>query len=49
MTADFAILLARRSIFRNFVAADTCVNNYVQATDYVDGYQETLSIIQNQG
>ena len=48
MTADYAILLARRSIFRNFVAADACVNAHIQSNDYVGNFQETLSIIQNQ-
>ena len=47
VTADFANLLARRAIFRNFVAAETCVNAHIQSNDYVGNFQETLSIIQN--
>ena len=43
------MLLARRSIFRNFVAADACVTSHVQSNDFVGDFQETLSIIQNQG
>ena len=39
--------MVRQAIFRNFVAADACVTSYVMATDYVDGFQETLSIIRS--
>ena len=48
LTADFAIQLARTAIFHNLVAADACVTQHVMATDYVNGLQDTLSIIENQ-
>lgn len=45
LTADWANTLARRAIFRGYVAADACIRSRYQANDYVDGWQETLEIL----
>lgn len=50
LTADWATTLARRAIFRGFVAADACVRSRYQqdrsaSSPFVNGWQETLSIL----
>ena len=50
LTADRAVTVARRAIFRGFLATDECLRRRYQgsmdaSSPYVEGWQQTLEIV----